>query len=157
MNNYNNRSGFTIVELLIVIVVIGILAAITIVAFNGIQNRGNTAAAQSSASALTKKAEAYNADKGQYPVSTANFNAVNESSLTGANITLGTPAAGTGKTTVRYEYCIDGTTAPTTASAATGARITHFVFPSTLPASADAQYKLGTASGTQTMTCTAAS
>lgn len=34
-----NTSGFTIVELLIVIVVIGILAAITIVAYNGIQDR----------------------------------------------------------------------------------------------------------------------
>lgn len=35
------RGGFTIVELLIVIVVIGILAAISIVAYNGIQNRSN--------------------------------------------------------------------------------------------------------------------
>ncbi|MDT4867500.1 type II secretion system protein G [compost metagenome] len=33
------QSGFTIVELLIVIVVIGILAAITVVAYNGIQQR----------------------------------------------------------------------------------------------------------------------
>jgi general secretion pathway protein G len=38
------QSGFTIVELLIVIVVIGILAAITIVAYNGVQNRAKTAA-----------------------------------------------------------------------------------------------------------------
>ena len=37
-------SGFTIVELLIVIVVIGILAAITIVAYNGVQNRARATA-----------------------------------------------------------------------------------------------------------------
>jgi prepilin-type N-terminal cleavage/methylation domain-containing protein len=36
--------GFTIVELLIVIVVIGILAAIVIVAYNGIQNSANATA-----------------------------------------------------------------------------------------------------------------
>lgn len=41
--------GFTIVELLIVIVVIGILAAITIVAFNGVQQKARTAAQQSTA------------------------------------------------------------------------------------------------------------
>ncbi|MCA9336117.1 prepilin-type N-terminal cleavage/methylation domain-containing protein, partial [Candidatus Saccharibacteria bacterium] len=35
----NKKTGFTIVELLIVIVVIAILAAITIVAYNGIQQR----------------------------------------------------------------------------------------------------------------------
>ncbi|MET0979967.1 MAG: type II secretion system protein [Candidatus Saccharimonadales bacterium] len=39
-----NNSGFTIVELLIVIVVIGILAAITIVAYNGIQTRARATA-----------------------------------------------------------------------------------------------------------------
>ncbi|MFI5212807.1 MAG: type II secretion system protein [Candidatus Saccharimonadales bacterium] len=43
---HNQQKGFTIVELLIVIVVIGILAAITIVAYNGVQSRANDVAVQ---------------------------------------------------------------------------------------------------------------
>lgn len=43
MKPLHNRQGFTIVELLIVIVVIAILAAITVVAYNGIQTRANNA------------------------------------------------------------------------------------------------------------------
>lgn len=64
-----NKSGFTIVELLIVIVVIGILAAITIVAFNGIQNRANDTSVQSDLTAFKKKMELYLIDStdGLYP------------------------------------------------------------------------------------------
>ena len=36
------RSGFTIIELLVVIVIIGVLAAITVVSYNGIQDRART-------------------------------------------------------------------------------------------------------------------
>ena len=40
---FKNANGFTIVELLIVIVVIGILAVISIVAYNGVSgHRGQT-------------------------------------------------------------------------------------------------------------------
>lgn len=46
------QSGFTIVELLIVVVVIAILAAISIVAYNGITERARTSAAKSYASQL---------------------------------------------------------------------------------------------------------
>ena len=67
-----NRRGFTIVELLIVIVVIAILAAITIVAFNGIQNRANQTAFRSDFSSTTKATEMYyneEATAGTYPFS----------------------------------------------------------------------------------------
>lgn len=63
--------GFTIVELLIVIVVIAILAAIVIVAYNGVQNRANASTAKSNAEAVQKVVEAYAADdtagNGLYP------------------------------------------------------------------------------------------
>ncbi len=59
--------GFTIVELLIVIVIIAILAAIVIVAYNGITNRAKTSKALSAAQAVQQKAGAYNAEVGYYP------------------------------------------------------------------------------------------
>ena len=65
----NTQSAFTIVELLIVIVVIAILAAITIVAFNGVTARANTSSAEAAASTVAKKAEAYNAEQSSYPAS----------------------------------------------------------------------------------------
>ena len=71
LNTKIKQSGFTIVELLIVIVVIAILAAISIVAYNGIQNRGRASAAQSASNSLDKKAEIYNAVNGQYPITTS--------------------------------------------------------------------------------------
>ncbi len=55
----HRNTGFTIVELLIVIVVIGILAAITIVAYNGITARANASAAQAALTQLGTQAETY--------------------------------------------------------------------------------------------------
>lgn len=52
------QKGFTIVELLIVIVVIGILAAITIVAYNGVQERARVSSANSDLTLLNKAIQA---------------------------------------------------------------------------------------------------
>jgi prepilin-type N-terminal cleavage/methylation domain-containing protein len=51
---YKSKSGFTIVELLIVIVVIGILAAIVIVAYTGVQQKARDAQRRSDLSAIAK-------------------------------------------------------------------------------------------------------
>jgi len=64
---HKTKSGFTIVELLIVIVVIGILAAITIVAYNGIQTRAKNAKTVNAAVSWVKAFKLYNADKGSWP------------------------------------------------------------------------------------------
>jgi prepilin-type N-terminal cleavage/methylation domain-containing protein len=63
----NGRRGFTIVELLIVIVVIGILVAITIVAYNGMQARATDSANTSKINMIVKSIEIYKNDSGTYP------------------------------------------------------------------------------------------
>lgn len=59
--------GFTIVELLIVIVIIGILAAIVIVAYNGIQTKAQQSAIQEEMVEWQKLFQAYKAVNGDYP------------------------------------------------------------------------------------------
>lgn len=70
MEYQKNNKGFTIVELLIVVVVIAILAAITIVSYNGIQNRARTAAIQADLNTAVKKLHEFrltNSTSEQYP------------------------------------------------------------------------------------------
>ncbi len=60
-------SGFTIVELLIVVVVIGILAAIVMVAYNGIQANARDAGRIAKIQSIAKAIELYKVDNGRYP------------------------------------------------------------------------------------------
>ena len=61
--------GFTIVELLIVIVVIGILAAISLVAYTNIQSKARDSDRKSDIAAIKKALELYYIDNGTYPSS----------------------------------------------------------------------------------------
>lgn len=67
MVSLKNKKGFTIVELLIVIVVIGILATLVIVTFTGIQQKGRNTQRQTDIKALNSYVEAFYADYGFYP------------------------------------------------------------------------------------------
>jgi prepilin-type N-terminal cleavage/methylation domain-containing protein len=62
--------GFTIVELLIVIVVIAILATLVIVTFEGIQQKARDSKRQTDVDALASHLAAYYANNGYYPTVT---------------------------------------------------------------------------------------
>lgn len=72
MNSLSKRlqKGFTIVELLIVIVVIGILAALVITTYNGIQQKGRNTERTTDLKAIQGQLEAYYAQNGRYPTNT---------------------------------------------------------------------------------------
>ncbi len=75
--------GFTIVELLIVVVVIAILAAITIIAYNGIQNRAKNSASLSNAQQVGKKITAHALLNGEtLPATLADAGVTNSGDLT---------------------------------------------------------------------------
>ena len=65
--NTSKRGGFTIVELLIVIVVIAILAAISIVAYNGIQQRAEASRIVTLVKGYVNALELYRVDNGAFP------------------------------------------------------------------------------------------
>lgn len=113
------QKGFTIVELLIVIVVIAILAAISIVAFTGIQQRGRDTSRASDVSNIVKALTAYTADGNNWPASGTAAGTALEGYTT-ANLSedvtdkLGTAAASSSDTSTDvYGYTACGTTGAT--------------------------------------------
>lgn len=61
------QSGFTIVELLIVVVVIAILAAITVISYNGITTQAVASIARSDLANIGKQLEIFKVNNGAYP------------------------------------------------------------------------------------------
>lgn len=67
LKQLKQQKGFTIVELLIVIVVIGILATLVIVTFTGIQQKARNTKRQTDINAINSHVEAFYAQNGYYP------------------------------------------------------------------------------------------
>lgn len=70
MNNMRNRvlrSGFTIVELLVIITVVAVLAAVVIVSYNGIQRSAASAQTRAAVSDAAKSLKVYNGLNKTYP------------------------------------------------------------------------------------------
>jgi prepilin-type N-terminal cleavage/methylation domain-containing protein len=75
LKTIRNSKGFTIVELLIVIVVIGILAALVLNSFRGVQERARDTKRRTDVNAQASQLEVYYTDNGGYPVFTGQIDA----------------------------------------------------------------------------------
>lgn len=91
--NTKVQKGFTIVELMIVIIVIAILAAITIITYNGMQNRAKLSQYKADIATVIKKSELYPtaSGTGSYPLASAGPDTAAETAQTqaGAFLTAG--------------------------------------------------------------------
>lgn len=108
----NFSSAFTIVELLVVIVVIGILAAITVVSYSGITSRANDTKGKSDIDSIEKAIMLYGTVNGSYPIeSVCNIGAAAGNSpctnlvTSLASVTPNLPKSSQGY----YKYYSDGT------------------------------------------------
>ena len=87
------EGGFTLIELMIVIVILGILAAIVVFAVSGITDRGNNSACKSDLKTVEVASEAYYAKHGSDPAALSDLTSGTDKFLksvpTGVNYTAG--------------------------------------------------------------------
>lgn len=104
--------GFTATELLIVIVFVIALLVISAIAYNSMQTRANTSAAQTSLATFSKKIQAYHKLTGKYPAATnaviSDLSRYPESKLQTTELAIGVPTADSGGTTTKIELCGNG-------------------------------------------------
>lgn len=104
MANRGAVKGFTVVELLVVIVVISILTAITVVSYTVITDRAKLQTAKTDAQTIATRLNKTKADTGSFPTTQASFNTLGITQSTQSTFTyVYNSTAGT--------YCVTATNA----------------------------------------------
>jgi prepilin-type N-terminal cleavage/methylation domain-containing protein len=132
-----NNLGFTIVELLIVIIVIGILAALVLVTYNGVQQKARDTERKTDIQALASHLEVYNAQNGRYAtlanMNDATFRAANMKGLDSNALQDPKGAAQTLCSTVQAN-CYAYVTTPANCDNGANGDCTNYVLTATLEA-----------------------
>lgn len=138
MISLKKQKGFTLVELLIVIIIIGILATLVIVTFSGVQAKARDSQRETDINAVNSHIQAYYAEHGWYPtlaqltdatwVST-NMKGLDPQALLAPNSTTTISAAAA--TTSKYQYmptedAVGGATACTATGTADDTACAYF-------------------------------
>lgn len=65
--NMKNKKGFTLIELIVVIAILGILAAVAIPSYSGFQEKAKVSTNDANLKTIASAIQVYNAEKGAYP------------------------------------------------------------------------------------------